>query len=86
MRRITTALFVYQEVVSRHNKFFKIDFSLSLVVYQRKISTLIEEQNVMAYAASIKDLIQLKSAFENIISNSLLIIQAKPVKSKITTF
>ena len=44
----------------------------------------------MAYGTFIKDSIELKSAFENIISNSLLIVKAKPVKSRksknVTTF
>ena len=38
----------------------------------------------MANWASIKDSIQLKSASKNIISNSVLIVNAKPVKSRKT--
>ena len=38
----------------------------------------------MVYGASIKDSILPKSVFKNIISNSLLIVEAKPVKSRIT--
>ena len=38
----------------------------------------------MAYETSIEDLILLKSGFKNIISNTLLIVEAKPVKSRKT--
>ena len=38
----------------------------------------------MAYGASIKDSIQPKSAFKNIISNSVLVVEAKQVKFRIT--
>ena len=38
----------------------------------------------MAYGASSKDSIKLKSQVKNIISNSLLIVEAKPVKSRKT--
>ena len=37
LRRITTVLFVYQGVVSRHKKFLRIDFSLSLMFRHRVI-------------------------------------------------
>ena len=39
---------------------------------------------IFCYGASIKDSIKLKSAFQNIISSSLLIVEAKQVKSRIT--
>ena len=55
----------------------KTNFPLTLMVYHRKISTLIKKQNAMAYWASIKDSIQLKITFKNVISNSVLIIEAK---------
>ena len=81
---MTIALFVYLEVVSRH-KSIKIDFPLTLTVYQRKISTFVKKQSVMACGASnIKDSILLKSSITNIFLNSVLIVEAKPVKSKIT--
>ena len=38
----------------------------------------------MAIGASIKDSIELKSAFKNLISNCPLIVEAKLVKSRIT--
>ena len=84
LRRITTVLFVYQGEVSRHNKFLKIDFNFPLMIYHRKISTFIKKQNAMAYEASFKDSIWLKNAFENIISKSLLIVEAKLRKFRIT--
>ena len=37
------ALFVYSGAVSRYNKSMKIDFSLTLMVYHRKISTCIKK-------------------------------------------
>ena len=36
-------LFVYQAVVSRHNKLLKIDFPLTLMVYHRTISAFIKK-------------------------------------------
>ena len=48
------------------------------MVYHRKISTIIKKQNALANWASIKESIQLKSALKNIISNSVLIVEAKP--------
>ena len=50
----------------RDNKSMKIDFPLNLMVYHRKIITFIK-QNAMANWASIKDSIELKGAFKNII-------------------
>ena len=47
------ALFVYSGLVSRHNKSLKIEFPLTLMVYQIKISTFIKKQNPMANWASI---------------------------------
>ena len=59
LRRITVALFVYQGVVSKHNKLSKIDFPLplTLMVYHRKMGTFIKKEVGMACRASIKDLI-----------------------------
>ena len=39
-KSITTALFVYSWVVSRHSKSMKIDFPVTLMVYHRKISNI----------------------------------------------
>ena len=49
------ALFVYSEVVLRHNKSMKIDFPLTLMVNDRKIITSIEKQSALANRASIKN-------------------------------
>ena len=84
LRRITTALFVYSVVVLRQNKSMKIDFPLTLIVYHRKISTFIKKQNTLANWASIKESIQLKTALKNVISNAVLIVEAKRVKSWVT--
>ena len=81
LRQITTALFVYLGVVSRHDISMKIDFPLNLMVYHRKISKSIKKQNALANWASIKESIQLKDALKNVISNSVLTVEAKPVKS-----
>ena len=59
----------------------QVDFPVTVMVYHRKIVTFIKKQNEMADWASIKDSIKLKSAFQNIISNSVLIVETKPVKS-----
>ena len=69
---------------SRHNKSMKIKFPVTLMVYHRKIGTSIKKQNALANWVSIKDLSPLKSAFKNIISKSVYIVEAKPVKPRIT--
>ena len=51
------------------------------MICHRKISTFIKKQNTLANWASIKESIQLKSALKNIVSNYVLIVEAKPVKS-----
>ena len=51
---------------------------------QKKIAHLSKNQSAMANWASINNSIFVKSAFKNIISNSVLIVEAKPVKSRIT--
>ena len=84
LKRIKAELFPFSRVVLRQKEYQQLNFPLTLLVYHIKISILIKKQNVMAYRASIKDSIQLKSAFKHIISNSLLIVEAKPVKSRIT--
>ena len=80
LRQIPTALFVYLQVVSRHSISMKIDFPLTLMVYHRKISAFIRKQNALANWASIKDSIYKKKHFKNVISNSVLNVEAKPVK------
>ena len=81
IRIVIEVLFVYSRVDSRHNKSMKIDFPVTLMVYHRKISIFIRKQNALANWASIKDSIQLKSALKNVISNSVLTVEAKPVES-----
>ena len=83
-KRIKAALFLFSEVVWRQKKILQVNFPLTLMVYHRKISKFIKKQNAVTYGASIKDSNQVKSAFKNIVSNSLLLVEAKPVKSRIT--
>ena len=83
LMRITTALFVYSEVVSRQNKSMKIDFLLILMFYHRKISAFIK--NKMLCKLGIYQRLHLaKKSIKNVISNFVLIVEAKPVKSGIT--
>ena len=56
------------------------------MVYHRKISAFIKKQNALVKWASIKESIQLKSELKNILSNSVLLVEAKPVKSWITKY
>ena len=81
LRQITYALFVYSGVVWRHNKSMKIDFPAILMVHHRKVSTFFEKQNALANWASIKNFDLAKKCIQSIISNSVLIVEAKPVKS-----
>ena len=71
---------------------WQISFLLTLLVYDRKINTLVYDrkintfvkiQNAVAYGASVKDSIKLKTHSKNIFSSSLLIVEAKQVKSRI---
>ena len=79
LRRITTALFVYSGVVSRH-KPLKIDFPLTLMVYDRKVITSIKKQNAMANWASIKDYRDLAEKGIRKYCFRLCIAEAKPSK------
>ena len=72
--------FVY--IIGDLNKGLNFHHSFSQpATASRKISTFIKKQNAMAYGTSMNDSIQLKSVFKNIISNFLLIVEAKLAKS-----
>ena len=61
----------------------KIDFPLTLMVYHRKISTSTKKTKCFGKLGIYQRLDLVKKRIKNVISNSVLTVEAKPVKSSI---